>query len=105
MKTKTASVRLDQELFEEIDNRCEKEACSRNDFIKNAINLALEENQSDLQQSDKAQKEEHKVIFNTESNGKNLESHYDKYGNYWSFNKDSKKWLCHINMDNVSVKP
>ncbi|HEV2193426.1 MAG TPA: ribbon-helix-helix domain-containing protein [Nitrosopumilaceae archaeon] len=41
MKTKTASIRLDKELFDNIDQVCEKEACSRNDFIKNAIDQRL----------------------------------------------------------------
>ncbi len=41
MKTKTASIRLDKELFDDIDQVCEKEACSRNDFIKNAIDQKL----------------------------------------------------------------
>ena len=41
MKTKTASIRLEKELFDEIDQVCENEACSRNDFIKNAIDQAL----------------------------------------------------------------
>lgn len=41
MKTKTASVRFDKDMLAEIDNRCEKVGCSRNDFVKNALNLVL----------------------------------------------------------------
>jgi len=42
MSTKTASVRLDQELFDRIDEHCVSEGCSRNDFIKSAIESALD---------------------------------------------------------------
>jgi len=43
MSTKTASVRLDQELFDRIDEHCVSEDCSRNDFIKTAIEAALDD--------------------------------------------------------------
>ena len=42
MSTKTASVRLDQELFDRIDEHCVSEGCTRNDFIKSAIETVLE---------------------------------------------------------------
>jgi len=41
MSTKTASVRLDQDLYDRIDEHCVSEDCSRNDFIKSAIESAL----------------------------------------------------------------
>ena len=41
MTTKTASVRLDKDLYDRIDSHCVSEECSRNDFIKNAIELKL----------------------------------------------------------------
>lgn len=40
-KAKPTSVRLDYELLEELDQRCEKVGCSRNDFIKNAVELVI----------------------------------------------------------------
>lgn len=43
MSTKTASVRLDQELFDRIDEHCVSAGCSRNDFIKSAIEAALDD--------------------------------------------------------------
>jgi len=41
MTTKTASVRLEQELYDRIDSHCVSEECSRNDFIKSAIESKL----------------------------------------------------------------
>jgi len=41
MTTKTASVRLEQELYDRIDEHCVSEGCSRNDFIKSAIKSKL----------------------------------------------------------------
>ena len=43
MKTKTASVRLPKELYEEIDNVCDDIGCSRNDWIKDALKDKLRE--------------------------------------------------------------
>jgi len=43
MSTKTASVRLDCDLFDRIDEHCVSEGCSRNDFIKSAIEAALKD--------------------------------------------------------------
>jgi len=41
MTTKTASVRLEEELYDRIDSQCVSEDCSRNDFIKSAIESKL----------------------------------------------------------------
>ena len=41
--TKTASVRLEKKLYDKIDEHCVREECSRNDFIKSAIETALDE--------------------------------------------------------------
>jgi len=40
-KVKPTSVRLDRELLEELDQRCTKVGCSRNDFIKNSIDFII----------------------------------------------------------------
>ena len=46
-KVKPTSVRLDNELLNELDQRCSKVGCSRNDFIKNSVELAITQ-QSDF---------------------------------------------------------
>ena len=40
-KTKPTSIRFDNDLLEELDQRCEKIGCSRNDFIKNSVEFAI----------------------------------------------------------------
>jgi len=51
LKTKTASVRLPKEMFEEIDSICDGVGCSRNDWIKDTLNDKLrEENRQDQDQ-------------------------------------------------------
>jgi len=35
------TVRLDDDVIQEIDSQCNTESCTRSDFIKNAINEAL----------------------------------------------------------------
>jgi len=39
--SKTISIRLSSELIQRIDDRCNTNGCCRNDFVKNAINAAL----------------------------------------------------------------
>ena len=56
MKTKTASVRLPENMYEEIDNLCNDIGCTRNDWIKDTLkdklgtqldeNNQVQENQS-----------------------------------------------------------
>ena len=46
-KTKPTSVRFDNDLLEELDQRCEKIGCSRNDFIKNSVEFDITQ-QSDF---------------------------------------------------------
>ena len=40
-KTKPTSVRLDDNLLKDVDQRCSKVGCSRNDFIKNSVEFAI----------------------------------------------------------------
>ncbi len=42
MSSRTVSIRLSSELIERIDEKCVTDGCCRNDFVKNAINDALE---------------------------------------------------------------
>ncbi len=56
MKTKTASVRLPKEMYEEIDNICDGIGCSRNDWIKDTLQDKLrEENSQDQEEPKKPQ--------------------------------------------------
>jgi len=38
-KTKTASVRLPKEMYEEIDSVCDEIGCTRNDWIKDTLQV------------------------------------------------------------------
>ena len=83
MSTKTASVRLESNLYTRIDEHCVSKGCSRNDFIKNSIETALNNYKKD-------DVVDHK-------------SHYDSFGNWWYWNHDGKIWTCQINMKTVRV--
>lgn len=55
-KTKPTSVRFDNDLLKELDQRCEKVGCSRNDFIKNSVEFAITQ-QSDFDFGDEEEEE------------------------------------------------
>ena len=58
-KTKTASVRLPKEMYEEIDSICDEVGCSRNDWIKDTL-------QDKLREGDNENSQDQEVIENTE---------------------------------------
>ncbi|MBM3910620.1 MAG: hypothetical protein FJ356_03115 [Thaumarchaeota archaeon] len=84
MVTKTVSIRLDKTLFDRIDSHCVTKNCTRNDFVKFAIESALDKNKDDV------------VVRH--------EPYYDKYGNYYTYDEKRKIWTCRVNMDNVKIK-
>lgn len=75
MSTKTASVRLDHNLYTRIDEHCVSKGCSRNDFIKSAIEVALVKD----------------VVVDHKA-------HCDSHGNYWYWNDEQKIWTCRLNL-------
>ena len=83
MTTKTASIRLERELYDRIDEHCVSEQCSRNDFIKSAIESKLNKEDDDV---------EHKP-------------HYDSFGNWFYWDKNDNQWVCEVNPQNVKVVP
>ena len=50
MKSKTASVRLPKEMYEEIDELCDGVGCSRNDWIKDTLKDRLREESDEKSQ-------------------------------------------------------
>jgi len=42
LPTKNTTIRLDEEMIEEVDDLCKEKNCTRNDYIKNAIENKLE---------------------------------------------------------------
>jgi len=62
-KTKPTSVRLDNKLLKELDQRCEKVGCSRNDFIKNSVDFIIS-GQSEFNFGDEEDFEEPKPLEN-----------------------------------------
>ncbi len=66
LKTKTASVRLPKEMFEEIDNFCDDIGCSRNDWIKDTLKdklrTQLDENTQESEVNYEKLKSENKPV-------------------------------------------
>jgi len=62
-KAKPTSVRLDNDLLEELDQRCEKVGCSRNDFIKNSVEFAItQQSDFDFGEEEEESEEESRII-------------------------------------------
>jgi len=95
--TKTTSIRLDEELLEEIDERCVKNECNRNDWIKLAIENQLEMEASDEEEQPKA------TLTPIEDNHSDKKPYTDSLGNrlYWNYNTND--WVCEINPKNIRI--
>ena len=52
MKSKTASVRLPKDMYEEIDELCDGIGCSRNDWIKDTLQEKLREESNEAEYAD-----------------------------------------------------
>jgi len=56
-KTKTASVRLPKEMYEEIDSVCDEIGCTRNDWIKDTLQDKLREESNENSQDQEVTKD------------------------------------------------
>ena len=83
---KTVSTKVDESVYQKLIESCGKSGNCISEKIRNLIEKSLE---SDPQ---------NKKSTVTENEH---ESHYDKYGNYWTWNKDKEIWTCRLNLDNV----
>jgi hypothetical protein len=69
-KVKPTSVRLDNDLLDELDQRCGKLGCSRNDFIKNSVDFIINQSSNfDFGDDDEEFKEEPKIIVESVPEG------------------------------------
>ena len=57
MKSKTASVRLPKEMYEEIDSICDDIGCTRNDWIKDTLKEKLREEPNENTQDQEVTRE------------------------------------------------
>ena len=105
-KTKTASVRLPKEMYEEIDNICDEVGCSRNDWIKETLQDKLREESNENSQDQEVTKDTKPKIFDCKDGnlfhdgnlfGKcadfelNAGKVYDSFGKYLGQTRDSLK--------------
>ena len=80
---KTVSTKVDESVYQKLVESCGKSGRCVSERLRKLIEASLEA------QEDKNESE--------------YDPHYDKYGNYWTWNKDKKIWTCHIDLSK-SVK-
>ncbi len=95
MASKTASIRLSERMFENVDKKCSEIGCCRNDFIKSAIESALENNQG----KSIAEVRNAKIVESADD--EQFKPHYDSHGNYWYYNHQRRIWTCRIDQKNM----
>lgn len=114
--SRTVSARIPKELHEELRERCNKVGCSINDFLEASIEFALNGHSEfdfgddeDFEEDDEPNEIEQEPLKeksptpNIQLVEDKYKSHYDRHGNYWTYNENSKKWTCHINLENARI--
>lgn len=79
---KTVSTKVDESVYRKLVESCGKSGNCVSEKIRKLIEDSLETTRENKDES------EH-------------EPHYDKYGNYWTWNKDKKSWTCHIDVSKI----
>ena len=95
MKTKTASVRLPKEMYEEIDNICDDIGCSRNDWIKDKLREGIRkesnENSQDQEEPKKPQLIKVEDVIEFECKNGNLYENGSLFGSCSNYDLDQGK--------------
>ncbi len=76
---KTVSTKVDESVYQKLVESCGRSGKCVSERIRKLIEDSLALSQESKKESE-------------------YESHYDRYGNYWTWNKDKKIWTCHINL-------
>jgi hypothetical protein len=84
---KTISTKVDESVYQKLTESCGKSGNCISEKIRNLIEKSLD------------------LDFHTSTEFKNEhESHYDKYGHYYTFDKNRQIWKCTLNPKNVRIK-
>jgi hypothetical protein len=104
--SRTVSARIPEDLHEELRERCNKVGCSINDYVKEAIGFVMTGN-SKFDFGDDEDDQENSVdkINEVLLDAEKFKPRYDKYDNYWTFDEKNNKLICHLNLENILIKP
>jgi len=93
---KTVSTKIDLEDHQHLVELCNKEGCTVSEMVRDLITgycSSCNKPESKEEQKPIPQVKVTKIINSEIDESK---SHYDSYGNYWTFDKKTNKWTCHI---------
>lgn len=112
--SKTVSARLPDSKHDDLRERCNQLGCTMNDFVKSSIEYTLD-GQTDFDFGDEEDDEpsdiepdplkEKRPNPNIEQKVSEFKPHYDSHGNHYTYDENRKMWTCHLNPDNVKIKP
>lgn len=107
---RTVSTKLDKSDHERFVNLCNQEGCSVSETIRDMIQQWCDASEEDVEDSTQQKPQEQikpipetkeAKIIKSSDNIDESKSHYDKFGNYWTFDKKTDKWTCHLDPKNI----
>lgn len=97
---KTISAKLEPDDHARFLELCNKEGCTVSEMMRDLITgycaSCKKSESSELKPTSQV-----KVTKIIDSDIDESKSHYDSYGNYWTFDKKADKWTCHVNAKNI----
>lgn len=90
---KTISTKVDSQVYQQLVESCGKSGCSVSEKVRKLIEDSIGKpiNNSGTSSENSPDAEKH-------------ESHYDRFGNYWTYNTERNVWSVRLNPENVRIK-
>lgn len=86
---KTVSTKVDESVYQKLAESCGKSGNCISERIRGLIEKSLE---LDFQANNEHIKSKNE-----------FESHYDRFGNYFRYDRQTKRWMCKMNPKNVRI--
>lgn len=98
---KTVSTKIELEDHQRLLELCNKEGCTISEMMRDLIMGYCEGCKKPESKEEKTTPQAKVTKIINSSDIDESKSHYDKFGNYWTFDKKSNKWTCHVNHKNI----
>lgn len=97
---KTISTKLETDDHNRFLELCNKEGCTVSEMMRDLITGYCENCKQPESKEEQKLIPQIKVTKIVDSEIDESKSHYDRFGNYWTFDKKFNRWTCHVNSKN-----
>ena len=104
---KVVSTKLDNTEFEKFQEKCNEKGCSKSETLREMIKNFSDvdhpfSHHNTVNDKEEEPKKVAKATVVLVEDDEDKEPHHDSYGNYWYWNKRTRKWAVNLDLDNIS---